>query len=98
MKTLKQIQFFDIDNQTSVEVTQSLDLVFSCQNYYKNGKPKGKPFLEFVPYYFDNAESYNTFMLKHSDIPQTKQKIMIFTIRDGCDHDSDYLIKNMNKI
>lgn len=96
-KKLKLLVHFEINNKTDIKILNSTYLKFENQEFFKNGKPKGKPF-ETVEYYFwDNAKDFNEFMKMHKNIPQTLSRIQL-VIDYGLRYDKNFLLKNLNKI
>ena len=96
-KELKGLVHFDINNKTEVKVLNSIFLKFSNQDFYKNGNPKGKPFITNVYYFFDNERDYLKFMKIHSNCAQSISHVNL-VIDEGLRYDKNFLLNNLNKI
>ena len=94
-KILKKIVHFDINNRTSVKVESSIYSLYENQDFYKNGKPKGKTYNSYDYYFFDNDESYCSFMKKHLLTPKAASYITL-DVEDSLRYDSSFLLSRMN--
>tara|TARA_R110002072_G_scaffold259945_2_gene418508 strand:+ start:1282 stop:1590 length:309 start_codon:yes stop_codon:yes gene_type:complete len=99
IKTLKKIELFKIENRTSVKVVRSLNMVYQCQNFYKNGKVKGKVSQENEPYFFNNEDDYRTLLNNYPSTPIAEQTLIVLCVSDDkwATNNSKYLLNNMNK-
>lgn len=96
-KTLKILVHFDINNKTDVKILNSTYLIFSNQEFYKNGKPKGKAFDSVAYYFWDNPLDYENFMKIHKDTPKSLSRVEL-VIDDGLKYDKKFLLQNLNQI
>jgi len=99
IKTLKKIELFEIENKTSVKVVKSLNMVYECQDFYKNSKVKGKVSQENEPYFFNNEDDYRTLLKNYPSTPIANQSMFVLCVSDDdlATNNSQYLLNNMNK-
>lgn len=95
-KELKLLVHFDLNNKTNLKILNAIYLKYSYQNFYKNGKPKGKPYDILDYYFFDNAKDYDDFMLKHRNTPKALSNIVL-VVDEGLRYDKNFLLENLNK-
>lgn len=95
-KQLKLLVHFDINNKTNLKILNAIYLKYYCQDFNKNGKPKGKPYDILDYYFFDNAKDYDDFMLKHQNTPKALSPIVL-VVDEGLRYNKNFLLDNLNK-
>jgi len=96
MRTIKNLIEIDIRNETKIDVLKCYSLKIEQQDFYKNGKPKGKILSDYEYYFFNNETDLNNFLKKYESLPFHKS-IMGLICTDGSRYNTNFIKNNLNK-
>ncbi len=94
--TKTKIVKFPIRNETNIKIIGSYYIEKETQNYFKNGKKKGKAENDYDYYFFDNKESEESFLARNQDLKQFSSFVNLI-VKDFSRYNSNFVNKHLNR-